>query len=107
MASDQSAGDIYAHFKRAIVYEALTGEQLFWENNQKTANYVLGNLSGFHKIDDDYVNTIAKHFKVRILSKKGRSTPKGAAERNQELSGRFELTSVGASRVISELSRLH
>lgn len=107
LASDQSAGDMYAHFNRAIVYEALTGEQLFGENNEKTANYVLGNLSGFHKIDDAYVNAVAKHFKVRILSKKGRSTPRGAAERNQELSGRFELTAVGASRVISELSRLH
>jgi hypothetical protein len=107
LASDQSAGDMYAHFNRAIVYEALTGEQLFGENNEKTANYVLGNLSGFHRIDDDYVNAVAKHFKVRILSKKGRSTPRGAAERNQELSGRFELTAVGASRVISELSRLH
>lgn len=106
LASDQSAGDMYAHFNRAIVYEALTGEQLFGENNEKTANYVLGNLSGFHKIDDAYVNAVAKHFKVRILSKKGRSTPRGAAERNQELSGRFELTAVGASRVISELSRL-
>jgi len=107
LASDQSAGDMYAHFNRAIVYEALTGEQLFGENNEKTANYVLGNLSGFHRIDDNYVNAVAKHFKVRILSKKGRSTPRGAAERNQELSGRFELTAVGASRVISELSRLH
>lgn len=107
LASDQSAGDMYAHFNRAIVYEALTGEQLFGENNEKTANYVLGNLSGFHRIDDAYVNAVAKHFKVRILSKKGRSTPRGAAERNQELSGRFELTAVGASRVISELSRLH
>ena len=107
LASDQSAGDMYAHFNRAIVYEALTGEQLFGENNEKTANYVLGNLSGFHRIDDDYVNAVAKHVKVRILSKKGRSTPRGAAERNQELSGRFELTAVGASRVISELSRLH
>ena len=29
LASDQSAGDMYAHFNRAIVYEALTGEQLF------------------------------------------------------------------------------
>mgnify|MGYP003116097116 FL=1 len=107
LASDQSAGDMYAHFNRAIVYEALTGEQLFGENSDKTANYVLGNLSGFHRIDDAYVNAVAKHFKVRILSKKGRSTPRGAAERNQELSGRFELTAVGASRVISELSRLH
>jgi|TARA_B100000035_G_C21020866_1_gene564013 hypothetical protein len=106
LASDQSAGDLYAHFNRALVYEALTGEQLFGENNEKTANYVLGNLSGFHRIDDAYVNAVAKHFKVRILSKKGRSTPRGAAERNQELSGRFELTAVGASRVISELSRL-
>lgn len=107
LSTDQTAGDIYAHFNRAIVYEALTGEQLFGENSEKTANYVLGNLSGFHKIDDAYVNVVAKYFKVRILSKKGRSTPKGAAERNQELSGRFELTAVGASKVISELSRLH
>ena len=107
LATDQDAGDIYSHFNRAIVYEALTGEQLFGERSEKTANYVLGNLSGFHAIDSSYVSAVAKHFKVRILSKKGRSTPRGAAERNQELSGRFELTAVGAAGVISELSRLH
>lgn len=107
LASDQSAGDIYAHFNRAIVYEALTGEQLFGENSDKSANYVLGNLSGFHEINSDYVNAVAKYFKVRIAARKGRSTPRGSAVRNQELSGRFELTKVGAGGLISELARLH
>ena len=107
LASDQSAGDIYAHFNRAIVYEALTGEQLFGENSDKSANYVLGNLSGFHEINTDYVNAVSKYFKVRIAARKGRSTPRGAAVRNQELSGRFELTKVGAGNLIGELARLH
>lgn len=107
LASNQSAGDIYAHFNRAIVHEALTGEQLFGENSDKTANYVLGNLSGFHKINKAYVNAVAKYFKVRIAARKGRSTPEGAVERNQELSGRFELTKVGAGNLIGELARLH
>ena len=107
MASDQNAGDIYAHFNRAIVYESLTGEQLFGENSDKSANYVLGNLSGFHEINIAYVNAVAKHFKVRIAARKGRSTPVGSSVRNQELSGRFELTKVGAGSLISELARLH
>tara|TARA_B100000131_G_scaffold71546_1_gene67894 strand:- start:1604 stop:2443 length:840 start_codon:yes stop_codon:yes gene_type:complete len=99
------AGGIYEDFNRCVVRESLTGEALFGEMSEKTANYVLGNKSGFHPINSKYVNEVAKYYKVRIASLKGRGkTPQGV--RRNEIAGRFEITGSTVPMLISSLSAI-
>tara|TARA_B100001778_G_scaffold276575_1_gene239973 strand:+ start:304 stop:1143 length:840 start_codon:yes stop_codon:yes gene_type:complete len=99
------AGGIYEDFNRCVVHETLTGEALFGEMSDKTANYVLGNLSGFHEINTKYVNEVAKHYKVRIAALKGRGKTASGVRRN-EIAGRFEITGGLVTRLVSDLNRL-
>lgn len=105
LGGNHDPGSVYEQFNRAVVYEALTGENLFGSRSESTANHVLGNLSGFHKITPEYVNIVAKYFKSRIASKKGRGTTSTGARRN-DIAGRLEIVERDVSALISELSRL-
>ena len=105
LGGNHDPGSVYEQFNRAVVYEALTGENLFGSNSESTATHVLGNLSGFHKITPEYVNIVAKYFKSRIASKKGRGTTETGARRN-DIAGRLEIVEKSVPALITELSRL-
>lgn len=105
LGGNHDPGSVYEQFNSTVVYEDLTGENLFGSRSESTANHVLGNLSGFHKITPEYVNIVAKYFKSRIASKKGRGTTSTGARRN-DIAGRLEIVERDVPALIGELSRL-
>jgi len=104
LGSGHKPGKIYEQFNRAVVREALTGE-LYFDGGDDAANYVLGNLSGFHEINDKLVDVVAKYFKTRITAKKGRGTTTSGVRKN-EISGRMEVTAASTSGLVNELKRI-
>jgi len=99
-------GSVYEQFNRAVVHEALTGINLFGSNSESTATHVVGNLSGFHAITPEYVNIVARYYKARIASKKGRGRDASGARRN-DIAGRLEIQERSVPALVAELSRLH
>lgn len=90
---EPNVGEAYYDFKRAVIYESLTGALTFGANNDKTANYVLtGPNFALKKIDDSYINHVMGKSSVRI-SAKGRGTKGTGGEvlRYQEATIRFDL----------------
>jgi len=104
LGSNHKPGEVYEIFNRAVVREALTGEILF-DGGVDAANYVLGNLSGFHKIDDKLVSVVSKFYKTRIAAKKGRGKTAEGVRRN-EIAGRMEITESNISGLVSAIKRL-
>ena len=104
LGSNHKPGEVYEVFNRAVVREALTGEILF-DGGVDAANYVLGNLSGFHKIDDKLVSVVARFYKTRIAAKKGRGKTAEGVRRN-EIAGRMEITESKISGLVSAIKRL-
>jgi len=106
LGGDHDPGSVYEQFNRAVVHEALTGTLLFGETSESTATHVLGNLSGYHKITKAYVNRVAKYFKARIASKKGRGRDRSTGARRNDIAGRLEITESSVPALIRELSGL-
>ena len=104
LGSGHKPGKIYEQFNRAVVREALTGE-IYFDGGDDAANYVLGNLSGFHEINDKLVDIVAKYYKTRITAKKGRGSTTTGVRKN-EISGRMEVTAASTSGLVGELKRI-
>ena len=105
VSSNADASRIHRQFNRAIVHEALTGNEQWGETSAESANYVLGNQSGFHEIDQNYVNTVARYYSVRPYARKGRGSDPDPNISQQELVGRLEVTEGNTRRLLSELGR--
>tara|TARA_B100000085_G_scaffold210752_1_gene194771 strand:+ start:62 stop:910 length:849 start_codon:yes stop_codon:yes gene_type:complete len=105
LGSGHKPGKIYEQFNHAVVKEALTGEILFG-GGVDAANYVLGNLSGFHKIDDKLVKVVAKYYKTRIASKKGRGKDRATGTRRNEIAGRMEITASSILGLVNDIKRI-
>jgi len=81
----------------------LTGNEQWGETSTESANYVLGNQSGFHKIDQNYVSIVAKYYSVRPYARKGRGSDPDPNIAQQELVGRLEVTEGNTRRLLAEL----
>ncbi len=92
VSSNADASGVHSQFNKAVVYEALTGNEQWGETSTESANYVLGNQSGFHKIDQNYVSIVAKYYSVRPYARKGRGSDPDPNIAQQELVGRLEVT---------------
>lgn len=105
VSSNADASRVHSQFNKAVVYEALTGNQQWGEISDESANYVLGNLSGFHAITPKYVSIVAKYYSVRPYARKGRGSDPDPNIAQQELVGRLEVTEGNTRRLLAELRR--
>ena len=103
VSSNADASRVHRQFNRAIVHESLTGNEQWGETSAESANYVLGNQSGFHEIDQNYVNTVARYYSVRPYARKGRGSDPDPNISQQEIVGRLEVTEGNTRRLLSEL----